>query len=75
MRHPESPRHFAILKRKKYNNVKLKNMKLVKWYQDFDDSIRNKIFNSFGISVIWVDDYSEIPGILTKLEQSRENNY
>lgn len=75
MRHPESPRHFAILKRKKYNNVKLKNMKLVKWYQDFDDSIRNKIFNSFGISVIWVDDYSEIPDILTRLEQSRESNY
>ena len=50
-------------------------MKLVKWYQDFDDSIRNKIFNSFGISVIWVDDYNEIPTILTKLEQSRECKY
>lgn len=74
MRHPESPRHFAILTRKKYNNVKLENMKLVKRYQDFDDMVRNKIFNSFGISVIWVDDYSEIPNILTKLEQSRESD-
>lgn len=75
MRHPENTRHFAILTRKKYDNVTVENKELIKWYQDFDDSIRNKIFNSFGISVIWVNDYSEIPNILTKLEKSRESNY
>lgn len=75
MRHPKNTRHFAILTRKEYDNITSENKDLTKWYQGFDDRIRNKIFNSFGISVIWVNDYSEIPNILTKLEKSRESNY
>lgn len=68
MRHPDETRHFAILKRKDYHEIAGgQSEAAVKWYQNFDDGIRNRIFNSFGISVIWVKDYAEIPQILKQL--------
>ena len=73
MRHPEKTRHFAILKRKRFKiEDAKKRTTAVKWYQDFDDGIRNQIFKSFGISVIWVNEYSEIPDILNGLIDNNE---
>lgn len=72
MRRPKEIRHFAILKRKnfKLENENRQQEALIKWYQEFDDAIRDQIFKSFGISVIWVDDYKEIPDILNGLLKS-----
>lgn len=67
MGHPEEPRHFAVMKRKKFEAKTKDETEAIKWYQDFDDNIRDQIFKSFGISVIWVDEYSEIPDILNSL--------
>lgn len=72
MRRPKEIRHFAILKRKsfKLENENRQQEALIKWYQEFDDAIRDQIFKSFGISVIWVNDYKEIPDILNGLLKS-----
>lgn len=72
MRHPKEMRHFAILKRKNFEleNESQQQEALIKWYQEFDDAIRDQIFKSFGISVIWINDYKEIPDILNGLLKS-----
>lgn len=72
MRRPKEIRHFAILKRKSFEleNENRQQEALIKWYQEFDDAIRDQIFKSFGISVIWVNDYKEIPDILNGLLKS-----
>lgn len=72
MRHPKEIRHFAILKRKSFEleNESQQQEAVIKWYQEFDDAIRDQIFKSFGISVIWVNAYEEIPDILNGLLKS-----
>lgn len=72
MRHPDETRHFAILVRKDYHDkANGLSEEAVKWYQNFDDGIRNRIFNSFGISVIWAKNYAEIPEILLQLVEDK----
>ena len=65
IRQTDNTRHFAILKRKTLAGSK--TTKAIKWYQDFDDAIRNQIFKNFGINIIWVNEYSEIPNILESI--------
>lgn len=73
MRHPDKPRHFAILKRKNWGLKDSKDLTgAIKWYQNIDDGIRNQIFKSFGISVIWVNEYDEIPKILNNLKNTEQ---
>lgn len=62
-------RHYAILKKEKlqcpdYISVEEEAYEL---YQDFYWNNRNAYYNSLGIYVIWVDEYSEIPEILRKI--------
>lgn len=74
MRQPKELRHFAILKRKSFEleNETKQQEDLINWYQEIDDAIRDQIFKSFGISVIWVNDYKEIPNILNRLLSTTE---
>lgn len=69
----ESPRHFAIMKRKSIQQpltLKKSDKKLIKVYQNIDNNIREELFRTLGINVIWIDDYKEIPKILRELPRN-----
>lgn len=70
----DNPRHYAILKRKTLEGTdKIQGIspeKLQK-YRETDDNIRDNYFASIGINVIWVDDFDEIPNILTQISGER----
>lgn len=62
-------RHFAILKREKLNvnYDEMINNEIIDNFNNLDLFIKNKLFDSLGIEIIWIDDYSEIPIILSKI--------
>jgi len=41
----------------------------LKIYLEIDENLKNKYYNTLGISIIWVDDFEEIPDILLSLKQ------
>lgn len=69
----ESPRHFAIMKRKSIQyppTLQESDKKLIKLYQNIDNNVREELFRTLGINVIWIDDYKEIPKILLELPRN-----
>ncbi len=68
----DTPRHFAIMKRKRPAaglGENSRDRRLMNIYQRIDNSIRDAYFRTLGIQVIWVDDFAEIPCILESLLQ------
>ena len=58
------------MKRKAFTMPKAEspaNRRLLDVYQRIDLNIREEFFRTLGINVIWVDEYKEIPKILTGL--------
>ncbi len=69
-----APRHFAIMRRKVLSlpsSTELKDKNILKIYQKIDDNIREAYFRTLGIEVIWVDNFSEIPAILSGLLKNK----
>jgi len=62
-------KQYAILKKEeielpKGNSINSDSYKL---YQNFHIQNRNSYFNSLGIHVIWIDDFNDIPTIISKI--------
>lgn len=68
-RSSDKPRHFAVMRRKKFQAPEAAEMdqRLLALYQRIDHNIREESFRKLGIQVIWVDDFQEIPQLLTGL--------
>lgn len=65
----EGPRHFAIMRRKKFKapDTAKTSERLLALYQRIDHNIREESYRKLGIQVIWVDDFQEIPQLLMGL--------
>lgn len=68
-RNGETPRHFAILKRKNFKADKRAQQKILNLYQSIDNNVRESYYKSLGINIIWVDKYEEIPIILNSISK------
>ena len=66
VKNKDNAKHFAFMKNKTFAADSC-NDDLIKIYSDIDRNVRNNYFQSIGINVIWVNDYSEIPTILNSL--------
>ncbi len=66
VKNTDNAKHFAFMKNKTFAADSC-NDDLIKIYSDIDRNVRNNYFQSIGINVIWVNDYSEIPAILNSL--------
>lgn len=70
----DEPRHYAILKRKaleKTEDIKKHFPGRLNEYREIDNDIRDRYFESIGINVIWIDDYSEISSVLEEISNRR----
>lgn len=63
-RNGETPRHYAILKRKNFTDEEHGQKQILKLYQSIDNNVRESYYKSIGINIIWVDEYADIPKIL-----------
>lgn len=69
-RNGETPRHYAILKRKRFGNQnenQLVNRDIMELYQKIDNNIQKAYYQKLGLNIIWIDDFEEIPVILDGL--------
>ena len=62
-------KQYAILKKEEIELPKGSsiNSDSYKLYQNFHIQNRNSYFNSLGIHVIWIDDFNDIPTIISKI--------
>lgn len=66
----EKARHYAIMKKKSFaynSDTKLVSRDILEEYQRIDNNIRESYYKSLGINIIWVEDFDEIPEIITGL--------
>ncbi|MBS5645100.1 MAG: SIR2 family protein [Clostridiales bacterium] len=69
-RNVDAPRHYAILPRKAITTTQeLSGRKqlLTEIYRKIDDGLREGLYNSLGLNILWIDNYTEIPEILNGL--------
>ena len=69
-RNVDAPRHYAILPRKAITTTQeLSGRKqlLTEIYRKIDDGLRGGLYNSLGLNILWIDNYTEIPEILNGL--------
>lgn len=69
-RNGESPRHYAFIKKNKLKDKEhggRMNKDILKIYQTIDDNIQTAYYRELGLNIIWVDDFGEIPEILSTL--------
>lgn len=66
----EKARHYAIMKKKSFaydSDTKLVSRDILEEYQRIDNNIRESYYESLGINIIWVENFDEIPEIITGL--------
>ena len=60
----EKCKHFAILKRFKIESEE----ENVRKFEQVNDELQESFYRDLGVNVIWVDEYSEIPKIISKIK-------
>ncbi len=62
-------RHYAIFKRFKTNNKFKKSQKnaLIK-FEGLNESLQESFFEKLGINILWVDEFDEIPALISKIK-------
>lgn len=68
-RQGETPHHFAFLRRTQLPEDIAITIDASKAYLEIEENLKNNYYNTLGINIIWVDEFSEIPEILLTLKQ------
>lgn len=71
----ESPGHFVIMKRESYNldSNAGNNMRpnIIEAFSAVNQELQERSSNELGLNIIWINDYSEIPGILDQIRSTK----